>query len=289
MFRVYKRLALAFFGRFGEGETFKKLNYHLQAAGIKLMLKTYASITLFTCVLVYILSLLSIVTASSILQLPFLSLLLYAVTLPVFFSTTAFLLLYFYPSQKAASIKKNLENDLPFAVAHMSAIASSGISPEAMFELLTGFKEYKEIARHSSLIVRNMKTFGMSSVTAIAAVAQTTPSQDVKQLLNGIAFTLEKGGNLSHYLKEISEKSLFEYRIKREKYLKTLSTYADIYTALIVAAPLMMLSLLGILSVIGGEIVGLTISELITVLTFLILPFMNIAFLAFIHLTYPGV
>ena len=65
--------------------------------------------------------------------------------------------------------------------------------------------------------------------------------------------------------------------------------YADIYTALLVAAPLMMLSLLATMSIIGGNILGLTIQELIILITWIVLPVTNITYLAFIHVTYPGV
>ena len=101
--------------------------------------------------------------------------------------------------------------------------------------------------------------------------------------------TIEKGGNLVEYINQMSEKAMFDYRIRREKYLKTLSTYADIYTALLVAAPLMMLSVLGIMSIIGGTILGMTIGDLITLMTWIVLPALNISFLAFVHVTYPGV
>ena len=105
----------------------------------------------------------------------------------------------------------------------------------------------------------------------------------------GITSTIETGGNLITYLNELSEKALFEYRIKREKYLKTLSTYADIYTALLVAAPLMFLALLATMGIIGGDIMGLGIPELIFLITWVVLPLMNIGFLVFVHVTYPGV
>ena len=87
----------------------------------------------------------------------------------------------------------------------------------------------------------------------------------------------------------MSDKALFDYRIKREKYLKTLSTYADIYTALLVAAPLFLLSTLATMSIIGGDVMGFSTSEIVTIMTWLVLPLMNIGFLAFIHITYPGV
>ncbi len=171
----------------------------------------------------------------------------------------------------------------------MAAIASSGIPTEFMFELLTGFKEYGEISEDSKLIMRNMKTFGMSSVDSLKDIAERTPSQDFREILLGIVSTVESGGNIVEYLREMADKALFSYRIKREKYLKTLSTYADIYTALLVAAPLMMLSLLATMSIIGGSVMGLTINELMLLITWVILPVLNVGFLIFVHTTYPGV
>ena len=268
---------------------FKKLKPQLEAAGVQVLLKTYVAIILFTVFLAYIFSLIGIVVFLSFFPTDFLSFITYALIVPPFIALVAFAVMYYYPGQKAVAVRKSIENDLPFALTHLAALASSGISPEFMFDLMAGFKEYKDIAQQSSLVARNIKTFGMSSVAAINSVAATTPSPNFKQVLTGITFTIEKGGNLVEYLKQLADKELFNYRLKRERYLKTLSTYADIYTALLIAAPLMMLSILGILGVIGGEIVGLTIPELISVLTFFLLPGMNIAFLTFIHLTYPGI
>jgi flagellar protein FlaJ len=157
-----------------------------------------------------------------------------------------------------------------------------------MFELLTGFKEYGEISKQSSIIVRNIKTFGMSSVNAIVDVAKRTPSPSFRQILSGIQSTIEKGGNLTEYLEEMSERSLFEYRINRENYLKTLSTYADMYTAVLITAPVMMIIVLGIMSVIGGDIMGMAATDLIFLMTWVIVPLLNITFLAFLHTTHPS-
>ncbi len=82
-------------------------------------------------------------------------------------------------------------------------------------------------------------------------------------MLQGIAATIERGGDLAEFLRAMSEKSLFDYRIQRDKYIKSLTTYADIYTAVLVAAPLILLSVLGILNIIGGDILGLGIMDFI--------------------------
>jgi len=291
MIDAYTRAATITFGwlagRFTK--TFEGLKPGLLGSGMGILLKSWISIMFFTTFLAYIISLIVTATLNIALAFDFIMFLYAVVLAPIMIAAFVFLLLYIYPSQKAKSLQKSIETDLPFALAHMSAIASSGIPPEFMFELLIGFEEYKAVSKQAQQIVRNIKNYGMSSVAAMNDVAKKTPSPAFKQILNGMASTIEKGGNLIEYLKEMSDKALFEYRMRREKYLKTLSTYADIYTALLVAAPLMMLAVLGVMSIIGGEILGMTIQDIINLITWAVLPFLNIAFLAFIHVTYPGV
>lgn len=287
----YKKLALISFGWLADKyvDHFKPLRSDLVKARIKFLLKTWLAITFFTTSLVYLGSLLSIFILSFFIELIFPLYTVLLIFVPILTASFTFLIFYLYPMERGNSKIKSIENNLPFSITHMSAIASSGIPPEYMFELLTGFKEYGEVAEESKLIVNNMKTFGMSSVAAIKNVAAHTPSKSFKEILLGITSVIETGGDLIAYLKEMSDKSLFEYRIKREKYLKTLSIYADIYTALLVAAPLMMLATLATMGIIGGTVMGLSIQDLITLVTWIFLPFINTAFLAFVHITYPGI
>lgn len=290
MLKLYKRFAVAIFGKAADKYAggFRHLQSHLETSGLRIMYKTYLCMTFLSSVVAFFGTLIILMLLPYFIEIEAFTYIYLLIFSPVLIGGLTFTVFYFYPMQKSSAIKKSLENDLPFALAHMSAIASAGISPEYMFELLTGFREFRGISRQASQIVRNIKTFGMSSVSAINAVADRSPSATFKQILIGITYTIEKGGNLVEYLREMSGKSLFDYRIRREKYLKTLSTYADIYTALLVAAPLMLLAVLGILSIIGGEVLGLTIPDLITLITFLVLPALNISFIAFIHMTYPG-
>ncbi|MBU2520131.1 MAG: type II secretion system F family protein [Nanoarchaeota archaeon] len=289
--RSYKRFSVAFFGGLTDKyiKNFEQLKPHIRGANIKMMLKTWVSMIFMSSVIVYIVSLISVTIASILLAFDTMTMISYILLVPLLAAAGTFILFYVYPIQKADSIKNSIDNNLPFALSHMSAIASSGIPPEYMFELITDFKEYGEISKQASMVVRNVKTFGMSSLNAIKDVAERTPSQNFKEILLGIAASIEKGGNLISYIDEMSKQQLFQYKIKREKYLTTLSTYADIYTALLVAAPLMMLAVLGVMGIIGGEIMGMTINDLIFFITWIGLPFLNVAFLMFVHMTYPGV
>jgi len=285
---IYEKVAKATFGWLAEKtiDNFDPLRPHLKGARIKVLIKIWVSVIFLSSFVAYFASLAAVLIFGMFFDIFYLIYWIMLIFIPILASAFTFLSLYVYPMQRAKSRAKSIENNLPFAITHMSAIASSGIPPEFMFSLIAGFKE---ISEEANMIVKNIRTFGSSSVAAMKNIATQTPSRQLKEILIGISSTIETGGNLSAYLKEMSDKALFDYKIKREKYIKTLSTYADIYTALLVAAPLFLLSTMAIMSIIGGDIMGLSTSQIVTLMTWLLLPFMNITFLAFIHITYPGV
>jgi flagellar protein FlaJ len=290
MFEFYKNIATIIFGPLVDRtiKHFESQRMLLIQAGMSITLKVWISIIFFTVTLAYVVSFLTILALNVIFLWEFFFFAYMIIFGPILAAAFCFIFLYIYPIEKVKAIEKSIEINLPFALAHMSAIAQSGIPPEFMFEMLIQFREYGAISDQAKFIVRDITTLGMPSVVAINNVAKRCPSKSFKQILQGISSTIEKGGNLVEYLRVMSEKALFEYRLKREMYIKTLSTYADIYTGLLVAAPLMLLSTLGVMGIVGGNILGISIPDLIFLVTWLGLPFLNIAFLAFIHITHPG-
>ncbi len=194
-----------------------------------------------------------------------------------------------YPFHLITSKKNSIEANLPFAINHMAAIAASGVPPFVTFKLLSSIHEYGEVASESRRIVRNVESFGMDAVSAMRNVADRSPSGEFKQLIYGIVSTIETGGDLKRYLENAAKEALFDYRLKREKYMQTLSTYADFYTAVLIAAPLFFISVLSVMSLIGGEIFGLSIPSAMRLGVYVMIPLMNIMFLMFVHYTQPQV
>ncbi|MBI5061458.1 MAG: type II secretion system F family protein [Candidatus Aenigmarchaeota archaeon] len=200
-----------------------------------------------------------------------------------------FTVFYTYPFQMMASNRNSIEANMPFAINHMSAIAASGVPPHVMFRLLTDVREYGEVAKEARLVSRNVEVFGMDVTSAIKDVAKRTPSLEFRQFLNGVAATISTGGDLKKYLKNAAEESLADYKTKREKYMSTLSTYADFYTAVLIAAPLFFISILSVMSMIGGELLGMSIPAAMNLGIYILIPILNVGFLLFIHFTQPTV
>ncbi|MBI2971462.1 MAG: type II secretion system F family protein [Candidatus Aenigmarchaeota archaeon] len=192
-----------------------------------------------------------------------------------------------YPYQLLTTKKSDIEGNMPFAINHMAAIASAGVPPSVLFRLMSYVPEYGEIANESKRIVRNVEVFGMDLNTAIKNVANRTPNESFRQFLYGIVSSIETGGDLKRYFEGAAKDALFEYRLKREKYLQTLSTYADFYTAVLIAAPLFFISILAVMALIGGSVLGLSIPDAMRAGIYFLIPLLNVAFIIFIHFTQP--
>jgi len=281
-----KTIAVTLFGRLADrySDRFKSLKASILTADLNMLFRTYISMMFFLTMFIFVLSFIATLTISLYMRIGILGTLAGAVILPVSFSSITFLLYYLYPVTLSQKRKGDIEANLPFAINHMSAIAGSGVPPRIMFKVISKFKEYGDISGEARKITRNVEVFGMDEMTSIKEVASKSPSAEFKDFLQGIISTIQTGGSLKSYLKEESTNALFEYRIKRDKYVQQLSIYADFYTALLIAAPLIFIVMLPILSMMQGDLFGMGITQLIN-LGMVLLVFMNIIFLAFLQAT----
>lgn len=293
---TYKRFSNLIFGWLSERylDSFANLKGYLDEANLNILFKSYISMIFMTSFLSFIISttaftfILYIIIVDTWLTGFIISLFIGAIT-----GGITFVLAYLYPIQKANSRSRNIKGNMAFAANHMSSVASSKVPPYVIFDLLAGFDEYGEISKEAKKIVRNVDTFGKDIATSIREVAATTPSKEFSELLNGMVSTIQTGGNLEDYLRVQAEESMFQYRINREKYLESLSTYADFYTAVLIAAPLFLIAILAVMNMVGGEIEMMgrefEINELMSLGTYILIPMMNIAFIVFIYMTQPEV
>ncbi|MBI2670867.1 type II secretion system F family protein [Candidatus Woesearchaeota archaeon] len=255
---------------------FSKLYRDLRLANVKLFSMTYVSIILFSTLISFpILTLISLIFLSFPLS----------ILLGFFSAIATFFVAYYYPRTLASERSKKIKYDLVFAIVHMAAIAESGAKPIAMFRLLLESKEYKYLDIELKRILNYVNLFGYSLSTALKAVANTSPSYELKELLNGVVSTIETGGDLKSYLKDKANDTLIQYRLDQEKYSARLNTYSDIYTGILIAAPLLFLVTLAILEKVSPKIGNLSIATVAAVGTYLFIPLINVLFLIFLNLT----
>lgn len=271
------------------GDYLKPLKEELIRSNLSILFELYVGKMLFFSISAFVVAFIFVMAVTTIVGTPLGFSLFGAFVTGLTFGMAVLTIYHSYPFNLLTSKKNSLEANLPFAINHMAAIAASGVPPFVVFKLLANIREYGEVANESRRIVRNVDTFGMDAVSSMRNVADRSPSAEFKQLIYGVVSTIETGGDLKRYLDNAAKEALFNYRIKREKYLQTLGTYADFYTAVLIAAPLFFISILSVMSLVGGEIFGLSIPVAMKVGVYALMPLMNIVFLLFIHYTQPQV
>lgn len=282
-----KKLANKLFGKIYDKyrPLFFIVKDYIPKSGLNTTARSYVSFGFLLTLFVYIASFVSTVILVGVLKPYTLLGIIYILFIPIAVSVTFFLIYLFIPYYKAESRKRSIETNLPFALAHMGAIAGSGIPPQDVFKLMSKFKEYGEVSKEISKVARNIEVFGMDPVSAVKQVAKNTPSDALREVLMGFVTTTQSGGDVKLFLKNAGKQALFEWQTKRKKFVDQLSTYAEFYTGLLIAAPLFIISLFSVMNMVSGKIGSMDILNLMQLSIYVLIPLLNLGFLLFLHVT----
>ena len=168
----------------------------------------------------------------------------------------------------------------------MSAISGSGISPVEIFKIIGLSREYKYLRKEIRKVLNQINIYGYDLVTALNNVARNTPSEKLAELFLGLSTTINSGGSLKEFFEKRSETLLNEYRLEREKYTKLAETFMDIYISVIIAAPMILMLLLIMISL-SKISIGFTPFQ-ITLLIIMVIALINTVFLIFLKIKQPA-
>lgn len=282
--RGYLKLSNRFVGgmssKFIKGGYFKDLKEDLLKANMDILFQTYVSMIIFTSII----SIFAGIIAATLLMV--LGLSWYSVIwLPAIFPLVAFVALYVYPSSEKKSIGGKIEQELPFAVIHMSAISGSGIEPTKIFEIIGLSNEYPFLKKEIRKIMNQINLYGYDLVTAVNNVSKSTPSKKFAELLAGLSSTITSGGSLTNFFEKRAESLLVIYRLEREKFTKVAETFMDIYISVVIATPMILLLLLVMISVSGIDI-GFTAGQM-GIMIIVLIGLINLVFLGILQTKQP--
>lgn len=258
----------------------KDVDDDLKKANIRFLISTYISMALFVSALVFSLSLIAMI----VLLIFSFSYITWIWT-PFAAALLSLVLFYIYPSMEKGSFKKSIEQELPFAVIHMSAIAGSNVEPYKIFKIISMSKEYPHLSVEIRKMVNQIDFYGLDLVTALKNAAKTTSSTKLSELYSGLATNISTGGNIKDYLEKKSENLLLDYKLEREKATEIAGTFMNIYISVVIVAPLILMILFIIMNVSNlGLNVGI---DFITVITVSLIFLINIVFLIVLNIKQP--
>ena len=268
---------------------FKDLDSSLKKSGMKTNFKAYvstailASLLLSTSIMIVVPALLFFIFELS-LFLAFLfgvgvSLLAGAVTVMAF---------YAYPSYRADTLKRALEDDLPFTAGYMSILAGAGVPPDFIWRSLAQVDASLAVSNVARNVVRDVELFGFDIISALETTSSRTPSESFKELIEGFISVVHSGGSLVKYLRNRSQQYIKLKQIALKRFSDNLGVLAEFYVTLMVAGSLIFVVMLAVMSMLGGGGFGPFDSRLLLqLLTYLGLPIGSVIFLVILDVISP--
>ena len=77
------------------------------------------------------------------------------------------------------------------------------------------------------------------------------------------------------------------YKLERRKFNQVIEILSDVYTGVMITAPLLFIIVLALINAVGVNIYGVTAVTLATLGTYVVIPILNIMFILFVSVTQP--
>ncbi len=170
------------------------------------------------------------------------------------FAMTTYVFMVTYPIIKMKSRKVNIDLKLPHAITYMQSFCDV-LPLYEIFKLIYREREiYGEVSEEFGFIVRDVELFGEDLVTAMRSLMETTPSENLREFLEGLIMAFDSGGNIKEYMQTKVEHFREIARKQFEMNLKTLEILSEIYVVLFVAFPIFLIVMIFAMELTGGSI-----------------------------------
>lgn len=195
----------------------------------------------------------------------------------------AYKLFLIYPKYLSIVRKTKIDLILPHAAAFCYGMSKGGAPVYEIFkELAKSFHTYGELSKEASYIVRDVELFGCSPVEAMKTVAETTPSEKLRDFLENLIPMVESGGDIQHYFSVKMSQYFENAKRTQTMFLQTLEMIGEVYVVAFVAMPIFLLITLA-----TSGLLSIPQTPLIFNALYFGLPFGSIAFILLLDFITP--
>ena len=172
-----------------------------------------------------------------------------------------YMLVLYYPQMKEQRGYGDLNQELPYALRHMSIELKAGRGlHDSMMTIRNA--EYGSLSREFNRVLEEIK-FGKPTEDSLLEMSHRVKSEGLTRAIHQIVGTLRVGGNLANSLEIIAKDISFDMQIKLKEYAQKLNSFILIYTFIAILAPVISLIMLMAGSTVMGDIIS---SELLFII-----------------------
>ena len=261
---------------------FPSIKRNLARASIKMGFQIYVGLVIFISFVTTIVTFgLTFILLNSF-NIALLSMIFFSVLMGVGIGLFSLGIGYLYPVLVAYSRGSKIDANLPHIAHFMAVLASSGMPPESVFRSLARVGKEYSVSKEVGEVIGEIEVLGANLHSSLKRMSEVSPSKKFGAMLNGVVTTSHMGGDLAEFMNQEAQKFKEARMGKIKRFLENLAVIAETYVAFMVAAPLMLIIMLSVMSFIGGgiNIAGLVPSNLLNLLTFVLIP-TGVGFLIF--------
>ena len=168
--------------------------------------------------------------------------------------TMTYTFLIYYPQIKEKNSYSDLNQELPYALRHMSIELKSG---KGLHDTMLTIKnsDYGSISKEFTRVLEEIK-FGKQTEESLQEMSHRVNSEGLNRTIHQIIGTLRVGGNLANSLDIIAKDISFETQIKLKEYSQKLNSFILIYTFIAILAPVIILIMLMAGSTVMGDMIS---------------------------------
>ncbi len=195
---------------------------------------------------------------------------------------------YLYPTYRSGVIKKKIDGNLAYTTNYLRILTASGATTERVFESLASVKDVFGVRDATRRMIRSIQLLGDDVFKAMDRETQMNPSRRFGEVLQGFVATARSGGDLNNYFTNVSRKQIDETKHDLRKVIDNLALAGEIYISGLVALPIVLVIILTISGLFGGEIfVGFSSAFLLQVIVYFMIPILAFSVLLMIDALAP--
>ena len=190
---------------------------------------------------------------------------------------TVLLAYIIYPHLRRIYLSSKISSALLSIMAFLYALSSSGTSFDDMIEFIVeSFDKDEAIAFTKYLYYRNV--MGWDASKALKRAAERCPNYELGEVLELMANAVVITEDITPMIETLYNKTLTEKRLELEAKINSLTFMSEIYISLMVVLPVLAITMLVIIAMMGGALVGINPVLLTSLTVYLLIP-LSLAFI----------
>ncbi|MDA4123629.1 MAG: type II secretion system F family protein [Thaumarchaeota archaeon] len=251
---------------------FGKMEDQVRKAGIRLTYRVYLCGVVFTAIIAAVTAGVVATVLTELLRVSLVDRILFPFLGVIIGGGATFGIGIINPRIKFSGRKRRIDEDLVFVVSRMAVLSASGMTIEAVIKQVAADDSNDLVTQEFRKIVRDMNLLGMDLTQALQEERRRSPSEVFGSFLDGMISTSASGADIQSYMVKASKTLMDDKRLKTRSFSETLGVVAEMYTTILVVMPLILIILFAVMGVIAGSLGGISITLLIQLVVYVMVP-----------------